>query len=407
MPARIFVICIFLSLLTAPVRAKPNFEEINPSIVRIINGVDKGTGFVINRKGFIATNHHVIEGSQSLEVFVSGSTKAHSAEIIWQSSALDLAIIRASRLDAPPLTLAIPAPEIGASVWAVGFPGGADRGSFALEPTISDGSLSRVFNGAWDTKPVRIIQHSAATNPGNSGGPLLDNCGRVIGVNTEAPLTPVMVSGGGVQRIPEVAGVYWSSYIGVLLEELMIQGLEFKLSEKSCILGKGHQQVIYKIEHLTKALILVTIVGSAGIFLALLLSLQRPKVNVTPELEKYSVPVKSKVRRSKKQLDSKKIHVLSGVDLTGRIYNIKFKNFTADQTFELGRHPKLSDEVINDPSVSKRHARFHFRHPKVFIEDLNSENGIYIDGCRLSPFNPVELVAGVELTIGSIKFLVN
>jgi len=143
----------------------------------------QGSGFVFDRKGHIVTNQHVVAGANSISVsFWNGS--AFSAKIVGSDPSTDLAVIR---VDAPasllePIALADSSDlSVGDAVLALGSP-------FGLEGTITSGIVSALHRQMTAPNNFTItdtIQTDAAINHGNSGGPLLDRRGRVIGVNAQ------------------------------------------------------------------------------------------------------------------------------------------------------------------------------------------------------------------------------
>ena len=143
----------------------------------------QGSGFVYDRSGNIVTNQHVVADAGSISVrFSDGST--YDAELVGTDSSTDLAAIRvnapASVLE--PLRLADSSDvEVGDAVVAMGSP-------FGLEGTITSGIVSALHRQMTAPNDFTIndsIQTDAAINHGNSGGPLLDDQGRVIGVNAQ------------------------------------------------------------------------------------------------------------------------------------------------------------------------------------------------------------------------------
>ncbi len=137
-----------------------------------------GSGFIINRKGYIVTNHHVIEGADQIQVKLADG-REFDAEIKGRDTNTDLALIK---IDAPadlkPLKLGdSDRLEVGTWVVAVGSP-------FGLEQTVTAGIVSAkgriIGSGPYDD----FIQTDASINPGNSGGPLLNMAGEVVGINT-------------------------------------------------------------------------------------------------------------------------------------------------------------------------------------------------------------------------------
>jgi putative serine protease PepD len=149
------------------------------------DGEDEGTGIVLNEKGLILTNDHVIAGATSLTVDASGSSKTtRSATIVGEEANQDLALIRVnpSGLGLKPLTLASSSSvQVGDSVYAIGNP-------YGLEETLTKGivsALNREISAPDGSKITGALQTDAALNPGNSGGPLIDEQGEVIGVNSQ------------------------------------------------------------------------------------------------------------------------------------------------------------------------------------------------------------------------------
>jgi putative serine protease PepD len=143
----------------------------------------QGSGFVYDDAGHIVTNYHVVEGATSVKVtFADGST--YSAKVVGSDPSTDLAVID---VDAPssklvPLSVAdSDGVAVGDGVVAIGSP-------FGLAETVTSGIVSQLDRTIDSTNGYSIpgaIQTDAAINHGNSGGPLLDLQGRVIGVNSQ------------------------------------------------------------------------------------------------------------------------------------------------------------------------------------------------------------------------------
>ncbi len=159
-------------------------ERVMPSIVRIrVGRTGAGSGIVIDRSGHILTNRHVVEGGQRLVVELRDGTTA-TAEVTGMDAGNDLAVIRAD-LPAESLTPAVfgdsGAVRVGEPVFAIGNP-------FGLGFTVTSGIISglgRESDGAPGGHSIRgVLQTDAAVNPGNSGGPLFNAAGKVIGINT-------------------------------------------------------------------------------------------------------------------------------------------------------------------------------------------------------------------------------
>ena len=183
-----------LSLESACLPAADIYERLRPAVVEITSTAGgespfgpraegTGSGVVIDETGSILTNNHVVAGADSLEVkFADGSVT--SAEVVGRDPSNDLAVIQAD-VSGQALTVArlgdSDALRVGEPVLAIGNP-------FNLEGTLTQGivsALGRTFASGGGTRPIRnMIQTDAPVNPGNSGGPLLNCQGEVIGINT-------------------------------------------------------------------------------------------------------------------------------------------------------------------------------------------------------------------------------
>jgi putative serine protease PepD len=143
----------------------------------------EGSGFVYDKQGHIVTNQHVISGGGSISVkFWNG--KRYSAQLVGSDPSTDLAVIKVSAPSSMlyPISLGDSSRvEVGDGVIAIGSP-------FGLEGTVTSGIVSALHRQMESPSRYTIndsIQTDAAINHGNSGGPLIDMLGRVIGVNTQ------------------------------------------------------------------------------------------------------------------------------------------------------------------------------------------------------------------------------
>jgi putative serine protease PepD len=158
-------------------------------------GEDEGTGIVLNEKGLILTNDHVVKGATSITVDASGSSHmTRSATLVGEEANKDLALIHVdpSGLRLKALTLADSSSvQVGDTVYAIGTP-------YGLEETFTKGivsALGREISAPDSSKIAGSIQTDAALNPGNSGGPLLNEQGEVIGVDSQIASDAASVDG--------------------------------------------------------------------------------------------------------------------------------------------------------------------------------------------------------------------
>ena len=169
-----------------------------PSIVRISTTTGVGTGFVVDADGYIVTNQHVIEralGGFSSQITVTMSDgQTYQATVVGQDARADIAVLKIDATGLSALEFANLADvTVGQDVVAMGFAldlDGGEGGSFS----VTRGIVSQKNRSIHENSPSSIlgaIQTDAAINHGNSGGPLLDLYGRVVGVNTAIAPDPI------------------------------------------------------------------------------------------------------------------------------------------------------------------------------------------------------------------------
>jgi putative serine protease PepD len=205
-----------------------------------------GSGSIIDTKGHILTNHHVVVNAQKLEVTLADGSK-WPAKLVGSDPDNDLAVIK---IEAPREKLKVvpmgdsKSLRIGQKVLAIGNP-------FGLQRTLTTGiisSLGRTIRSEAGTMIEDVIQTDAAINPGNSGGPLLNSDGEIIGINS-AIISP---SGGNVgigfaipvntakRVVPELISKGYVTYpwIGATIQSLipeMAKNLKLKIERGAMI----------------------------------------------------------------------------------------------------------------------------------------------------------------------------
>jgi hypothetical protein len=225
------------------------------SVVRVVTvsldeagnpvALETGSGFVV-APGKVVTNHHVVGGSSSaskVEVFVipdrdaGGQALQVNVSQTWTEA--DLALLDAPQLAAPPLSISGVMPGKEATVHALGYPGVTDEvRNLPLaeilkpgEPYVTPGSIALFSSVAPGGEPIATIFHTAPINPGNSGGPLIDACGRVIGVNTWSAGAELSDSG----EITSPQGQFIASRASVLSKFLSDAQISVALAQTPCV----------------------------------------------------------------------------------------------------------------------------------------------------------------------------
>ena len=167
-------------------KVKPSVVEV---YVTLAQGAALGSGVIIDSRGYIVTNNHVVSGAQSIQVILSNGTK-EPAQLTGTDAADDLAVLK---IAVPPAGLSVATLgdsaqlQVGQAVLAIGNPLGDTE-------TVTNGIVSAlkrsVSEGQGGATIQNAIQTDAAINPGNSGGALVDLQGNVVGIPTLTAIDP-------------------------------------------------------------------------------------------------------------------------------------------------------------------------------------------------------------------------
>jgi serine protease Do len=179
----------------ARVAAAPNMPQLDPSdpfydFFKRFNGPTpqmpqgempthgQGSGFIVNKDGLILTNAHVVDGAKEVDVKLTDK-REFKAKVLGVDPQTDVAVLKIEAHDLPVVTLGDPQQSsVGDWVLAIGSP-------FGFENTVTAGIISAKARALPDESYVPFIQTDVAVNPGNSGGPLFNMKGEVIGINSQ------------------------------------------------------------------------------------------------------------------------------------------------------------------------------------------------------------------------------
>ncbi|MBQ3496568.1 MAG: trypsin-like peptidase domain-containing protein [Oscillospiraceae bacterium] len=202
--------------------ARQIYEKVNRSTVTVIGNIDSkasvGTGVIFSGDGYIITNEHVISGAESCTVILWNG-ESHSAKFVGGEAEKDVAVLKidASGLDAAEFGDS-DSLVVGDTVYAIGNPLGIE-----LRGTMTDGIVSAIGRslGASSEVEMELIQTNAALNSGNSGGPLINVYGQVVGINT------LKMSGNGFGDIASIEGLGFAlpiSAIAYMINDIVALG---------------------------------------------------------------------------------------------------------------------------------------------------------------------------------------
>lgn len=416
MRVKIFICFCILASPTLAAEESRVVSRVEGGVVRVISlgsgnkMLGLGTGFAVGNEGYLVTNRHVIEDAQRVIVAFKGSRGEPDrveAQVVWSSSDIDLAFLKIVAGRVHGLTVSDGVPKKAEQVFALGYPGVADfslnggKLSSFVEVTATTGSVGRVIAGKWEKigSSLQIIQHSAPINSGNSGGPLFDGCGRVVGVNTAKALS--VVDKGVVDA---TTGIHFASSSMELVRAAGIANVSLTVDKKPCLLEVTGDKV-FSVDLMERPLIPLALVSLVLLALAALgLRLIR-KQEIGPATSDSTVepsrgfPKFGNVPSGQKFCDFS----LDGYDSSGARIALPL-TFPASNRADifLGRSVHDANLIVADATVSRVHAKISLENEVVWISDCSSKNGTTLNGRAVSA-TPVKMAVGDELKLGGVK----
>lgn len=372
----------------------------------------KGTGFAVGKKGkpsdIFVTNWHVaVTDAPPTEVYLVLSTKAFEGngvdwdylvpcKVLYTTDGYpDVAILQAERVVTERTALPLCPSEYakqGSTVYALGYPGSSDVANSAYMPsdlkdiTVTRGVISRftVMNIAGDTS---VIQHDAHINGGNSGGPLINEDGAVVGINTYG--FGDLLGEEGASTTAE-----WSAsvYIDYAMDALDDLGIEYDVYTP----GSNHSILI----------ILAGAVGVALIAAAVVIAAKKRSgasqpipASPAPQPVPHPTPAPQPVPTPYNKVDS-------GFRLQGVKGTYQGRRFAIAERIRIGRDPARNDIVYpsGTPGVSGVHCEILYRAGQLYVRDVGSSNGTYLQRGQMQKLpaqQDIPIRMGDHLYIGS------
>ncbi len=383
-----------------------DLSEVDRNVVRVLAEDGGGSGFVVS-PGYVVTNDHVIADRDRVIVVASGplGIEVKPVRVLWASADHDLAVLEVPGLSRRGLRLGLDdlTRAKGDPVLAMGFPGIADdivvmlmgdpdiddeRWARALgESTVSSGVVGRVIDRPWlgGSMDVRMIQHDASLHDGNSGGPLLNACGRVIGVNTERAV-PVMDAERGVIRPGE--GLAFAAHASELASVLRALNVPHRTTRRACRSQEGPLTALL-------ALLAILLAGAAAFVVVRNRSAERLKVDAAVPSQSPSAgeahfldgePYAKAPVSPARTAESDWVVVWHGREAEGHLWPDATR-LASTEGCVIGRSDAVSDLVVEQGTISRRHCVLRRSGEQLEVMDLNSSNGTMISGVRLKPFS--------------------
>jgi hypothetical protein len=431
---------VFVSLLLACAATargvQVDAEALKPSIIKLLvfekgDEISSGTAFVVGKRNgrlVVATNQHVVAGRVRDETVVAfrkegNDIEVRDARVVWEDATLDLALLDVTDMKAQPMVFYVPQPAQGEEVFALGFPGlvddiksmsaladlfsGGKRGvvkdsggvaSRAVESSLSRGGVRRVVKGKWNPRDsvseFWIVEHDVNLGPGNSGGPLVNDSGQVVGINTLIA-TDSSISGA----------VRKSSHSTVLVDAMRKFGVSPRVASSRGLLGAVSWTN------------LLLAAAAAAVAVAVTLTVLRK-----PELirETYTqflkrpppLPPTTGARPSEFPVINGEGLVkgsgrwcLEGINPEkGKDPNVRLF-FGADDGDKVivGRRKDVVHMYVANGSISGQHLALRPDGNKVWVEDRNSSNGTKVNGIKLAAFKPMAADSGARIELGEVK----
>jgi len=428
---RLYVLGIILVFFGLPLSWAVSIDEADSATVLILS-LDKGgeiigngSGFFVTDDGHVLTNAHVVQDSKIETLLVFGKGMSEEPEIarkIWVIPERDIAVLKTKKPDkVVPLQLLSANPGKGEAVWALGYPGKQlqNMSSFKesyeeWDATLTNGIVSRTFIGA--TSPEnearqQLIQHTAEISQGNSGGPLINECGVVVGINylgttsvseeVDDPDFFAIGSKGILEILPtRIDGITSSKGCDVEDAPEVVAELE-----KSEIQSTPEKKPTTEITFTPNLSILFFI-----IIAAVLAVLYYYLLRARPEVKKINKTLEKTALRNPEYGDDslKQFLRMSGFNGEGRPISFLFEvREPFDQRgWIIGRNSGFADFEIVNKDVSRAHAQVKVVGEQFYIRDLGSTNTTQLNGINLKPFNYVKISFGDEIVIATCVLVI-
>ncbi|BDS06930.1 hypothetical protein NT6N_19700 [Oceaniferula spumae] len=445
-------------------------------------GYGSGSGFYIGNE-VIITNHHVVVGAdRSKKLVVARRVDATTIELLnatvtWKDKELDIAILKVPGITCDAQTLSEAPIEKGSRAYAIGYPKSADasrrsgtdnmgkievdfvnlvftdqRGIIKnadrglvqfLDPTVSSGEIRKVLTRKWQPEyktELEVIDHDVNIGHGNSGGPLFDEGGRIIGINTQG------LDAQTIKGLTLADNVKNSARITEVIKVLKSQNIKATITDKPYVKPTPEATtttIFSEAEIDWKIWAILGVVGLAAVASLIVAMYKKPAAesytqyikrvsgvsrvnarpgsNAAPRLPTTSTPSSTPAPATHSTPTSQPPQpttttagwALEGSNPEeGKSPNVHFQ-ITPEQLrryhgeLTLGRKASSARLVIDNTSISKTHAVLSYQEPDLYIRDNGSSNGTKVNGSPISPGQKTKIDAGDQIQLGEVTVKVS
>ena len=396
-------ICTSIIKITAIVD-KDIFRVIVPITVETIS---TGTGFLINKDGYVITNNHVIKEGHNVFKLRNKYDEYSNITLIKTYPKHDITILKIDNYTKGSfLKIQQPSTIIkGEKVFSLGFPGAGDiLGGLTFNASLNGGLISKIDRATQGSFPLgyKLIQMDAVINKGNSGGPLINKNGAVVGINTLG------------HSSANVQGMFWAIHAEELIKILKENNIKYTIDTNTL-------EEVDIDNYMKNIWIILAIFAFIVISVLILISRKKQKAGEIDEGE-VSRLVRDKMKKYNnsdnieeyqevfyedestdtvvimdRDIEATEIIKILLTPMDKTLPTISSQN---SQPITLGRSDDC-DVTIDNRDISREHLYIILEQNRVKVIDLGSTNGTYIDGNKLEPHKKYTLQTEQKLVIGS------
>ncbi len=364
-----------------------------------------GTGFVISRGGFIITNAHVIgDPPSSIQVVwkdETGEPQSLPARVVTRDPNLDLALLEVKSLPLPPLQFTSHRPAKGQVVYAIGFPtlgysntedSAIGAGENSKSRSLAESTVTQGIIGRYDAGLRLSIQHSAIISGGNSGGPLLDECGSVVGINTATSVDET-TKGDHFSAV----GYGFAIDSTAVYEFATANGGAPQHSGEACARNvAGASGAVFSEDHYSSVPNTRALVGGL-ILLGLVLVVASQFGSLQRTVASPQNAVAASINESSGHALAWKLLAITP-DGNRPVGMVSDQFHTTQSPLVVGRGSHCG-VVLGSPEISRTQFKLYFDKGQLYCADLHSANGTWLNGRLLSStphqvHGPADIVAG-------------